>query len=42
MTHGAVLIAHNNNEIDYLKIACINALMIKKNLNIKKTIDMKR
>ena len=38
MTHGAVLIAHNNNEIDYLKIACINALMIKKNLNIPVTL----
>lgn len=26
--------AHNNSEIDYLKIACANALMIKKNLGV--------
>lgn len=34
MSRGAILFAHNNKEIDYLKIACINALMIQANLNI--------
>lgn len=30
--------AHNNTEIDYFKIACANALMIKKNLNVPVTL----
>lgn len=34
MSKGALIFAHNNTEIDYVKIACINALMIQKNLNI--------
>ncbi len=34
MTRGVLMYAHNNQEIDYLKIACANALMVKKNLNV--------
>lgn len=30
--------AHNNQEIDYLKIACANALMIQKNLQVPITL----
>lgn len=30
--------AHNNTEIDYFKIACANALMVKKNLNVPVTL----
>ena len=30
--------AHNNDEIDYLKIACANALMVKKNLGVPVTL----
>ena len=29
------MFAHNNNEIDYLKLAVVNALLIKQNCNIK-------
>ena len=32
MTRGVLMYAHNNNEIDYFKIACANALMVQKNL----------
>lgn len=35
MSKGIIMFAHNNQEIDYFKIACINALLIRKNLNIK-------
>lgn len=38
MNRGVLLYAHNNNEIDYFKIACANALMIKKNLNVPVTL----
>ena len=34
MSRGVLMYAHNNQEIDYLKIACANALMVKKNLNV--------
>ncbi len=34
MSRGVLIYAHNNTELDYLKIACANALMIKKNLNV--------
>jgi len=34
MSRGVLMYAHNNSEIDYLKIACSNALMVKKNLNV--------
>jgi len=34
MTNGVLMYAHNNLEIDYLKIACANALMIQKNLHV--------
>jgi len=30
--------AHNNSEIDYFKIACANALMVKKNLGVPVTL----
>ena len=32
------MIAHNNSEIDYFRIACANALMIRKNLNVPVTL----
>jgi hypothetical protein len=38
MTRGVLMFAHNNTEIDYLKIACANALMVKKNLNVPVTL----
>jgi hypothetical protein len=38
MSRGVLIYAHNNNEIDYLKIACANALMIDKNLNVPVSI----
>lgn len=38
MSRGVLLYAHNNKEIDYFKIACANALMIKKNLKVPVTI----
>jgi len=38
MTRGVLIYAHNNSEIDYLKIACANALMIKKNLKVPVTL----
>lgn len=38
MTQGVVIMAHNSAEIDYIKIACANALMIKKNLGVPVTI----
>ena len=34
MSKGAIIFAHNNAEIDYIKIAATNALMIKHNLDI--------
>jgi len=34
MTRGVLMYAHNNPEIDYFKIACANALMVKKNLKV--------
>jgi hypothetical protein len=38
MSRGVLLYAHNNTEIDYIKIACANALMIKKNLGVPVTL----
>ncbi len=38
MTRGVLMVAHNNAEIDYFKIACANALMVKKNLNVPVTL----
>lgn len=38
MTRGVLMYAHNNDEIDYLKIACANALMVKKNLGVPVTL----
>jgi len=38
MSRGVLMYAHNNPEIDYFKIACANALMIKKNLQVPVTL----
>lgn len=38
MSRGVLMYAHNNPEIDYLKIACANALMVKKNLKVPVTL----
>jgi hypothetical protein len=38
MTCGVLMYAHNNAEIDYFKIACANALMVQKNLNVPVTL----
>jgi len=38
MSRGVLMFAHNNTEIDYFKIACANALMVKKNLNVPVTL----
>lgn len=34
MSRGVLMYAHNNAEIDYFRIACANALMVQKNLNV--------
>lgn len=38
MSRGVLMYAHNNSEIDYFKIACANALMVKKNLGVPVTV----
>lgn len=38
MSRGVLMYAHNNSEIDYLKIACANALMVKRNLDVPVTL----
>lgn len=38
MSRGVLMYAHNNSEIDYFKIACANALMVKKNLHVPVTL----
>lgn len=38
MSRGVLMYAHNNAEIDYFKIACANALMVKKNLQVSVTL----
>lgn len=38
MTRGVLMYAHNNTEIDYFKIACANALMVQKNLQVPVTL----
>ncbi len=38
MSRGVLMYAHNNSEIDYFKIACANALMVKKNLQVPVTL----
>ena len=35
-TKGIIMFAHNNDEIDYLKLAVMNALLIQKNLGMTK------
>ncbi len=34
-TRGVIMFAHNNNEIDYFRLAVVNALLVQKNLGIK-------
>ena len=34
MSKGFLMFAHNNDEIDYLKLAVVNAMLIKKNCDI--------
>lgn len=38
MSRGVLMYAHNNSEIDYFKIACANALMVKENLGVPVTL----
>lgn len=38
MSKGAMIFAHNNEEIDYVKIASLNALMIQRNLDVGVTL----
>lgn len=38
MSRGVLMFAHNNSEIDYLRIACANSLMVKKNLGVPVTL----
>lgn len=38
MSRGVIMFAHNNKEIDYIKIAIINAFMVKKNLGVGTTL----
>lgn len=38
MSRGVLMYAHNNTEIDYIKIACANALMVRKNLQVPCTL----
>ena len=35
MSKGFMMFAHNNSEIDYLKLAVVNSLLIQKNLGVK-------
>ena len=32
---GVIMFAHNNSEIDYFRLAVVNALLVQKNLGIK-------
>ena len=34
-TRGGIMFAHNNTEIDYFRLAVVNALLVQKNLGIK-------
>ena len=35
MSRGVLIFAHNNSEIDYLKMAIVNGLLAKKHLGVK-------
>jgi hypothetical protein len=37
-SRGVLMFAHNNQEIDYFKIAMVNAFMVQKNLNVPVTL----
>ena len=32
---GVIMFAHNNSEIDYFRLAVVNAFLIQKNLGVK-------
>ena len=34
-SRGVLMFAHNNTEIDYFRLAVVNALLVQKNLGIK-------
>ena len=34
-SRGVIMFAHNNTEIDYFRLAVVNALLVQKNLGIK-------
>jgi hypothetical protein len=34
-TRGVIMFAHNNSEIDYFRLAVVNALLVQKNMGIK-------
>lgn len=38
MSCGVLMYAHNNTEIDYIRIACANALLVKYNLKVPVTL----
>jgi hypothetical protein len=38
MSRGVLMYAHNNAEIDYFRIACANALLVQKHLNVPVTL----
>lgn len=38
MSRGVLMYAYNNPELDYFRIACANALMIQRNLNVPVTV----
>ena len=38
MSRGVIMFAHNNEEIDYFKIALVNALMVRENLKVPVTL----
>lgn len=38
MSRGVLMFAHNNTEIDYFKIALVNALMVRENLKVPVTV----
>ena len=37
-TRGVLMFAHNNTEIDYFRLAVVNALLVQKNLGIKNIV----
>jgi len=35
MSRGVIMFAHNNEEIDYFKLAVVNALLVQEHMGIK-------